>query len=146
MLIGREELASLIPHQGSMCLLDAVSDWDETLIRCSTGSHRLADNPLRRDGRLGGVHALEYGAQAMAVHGALLARRQGRRLGVGFLAAGRDVQLLAERLDTIAEPLTVEAERLHGEGDNLIYSFRVSAGERLLASGRVTVMSAEETA
>ena len=36
-------------------------------------SHRAADNPLRAHGRLGAACGIEYAAQAMAVHGALLA-------------------------------------------------------------------------
>ena len=144
MLIERAELMSLIPHQDAMCLLDGVCDWNETAIRCTTGSHQDPTNPLRQGDRLHAVHALEYGAQAMAVHGGLLARSHGRRLGAGFLAAARDVRFHVERLDTVPAPLGVEAERLHGEGDNLIYRFRLIAGEQLLAEGRVTVMAAEE--
>ena len=62
-----------IPHKGRMCLLDAVLSWDATRIRCRSASHRTPDNPLRAHGRLGAACGIEYAAQAMAVHGALVA-------------------------------------------------------------------------
>ena len=56
-----------------MCLLDEVLSWDATRIRCRSNTHRTADNPLRAHGRLGAACGIEYAAQAMAVHGALVA-------------------------------------------------------------------------
>ncbi len=67
-------LLSLIPHQGAMCLLDRVVEWDKDRVLLATATHRAADNPLRLDGRLRAVHLCEYGAQAMAVHGGLSAQ------------------------------------------------------------------------
>jgi predicted hotdog family 3-hydroxylacyl-ACP dehydratase len=66
-------LLAHLPHQGSMCLLDAVTDWDAQRIRCMATSHRDVDNPLRAHDRLGAACGIEYAAQAMAAHGALLA-------------------------------------------------------------------------
>ena len=56
-----------------MCLLDCVETWDEERIHCRASSHRAMDNPLRVCERLGTACGIEYAAQAMAVHGALLA-------------------------------------------------------------------------
>ena len=61
-----------IPHKGRMCLLDDVLSWDRSRIRCRSAQHRTPDNPLRAHGRLGAACGIEYAAQAMAVHGALL--------------------------------------------------------------------------
>jgi predicted hotdog family 3-hydroxylacyl-ACP dehydratase len=55
-----------------MCLLDDVLSWDASRIRCRSASHRTPDNPLRAHGRLGAACGIEYAAQAMAVHGALV--------------------------------------------------------------------------
>lgn len=141
MLIDRAEFAALIPHAGAMCLLDSVSHWDAERITCYSTSHRSLSNPLRRNDRLYAVHACEYGAQAMAVHGALLARERGVRLAPGFLAALRDVRLLIDKLDAVETPLQIKAERLYVAGDNLIYDFRVSTDNQLLVAGRATVMT-----
>jgi predicted hotdog family 3-hydroxylacyl-ACP dehydratase len=139
-MLARAELMALIPHQDTMCLLDAVQDWDEKHVRCSSSSHRNSDNPLRRDGRLSALHLAEYGAQATAVHGGLLAREQGRRAPPGFLASLRDLRLKVERIDDIAAELLVEAEMLVQSDSGWVYGFRASATGRELATGRVSVI------
>ena len=66
-------IAAHIPHQGSMCLLDRVLEWSGQRIVCDALSHTDPLNPLRAAARLGAANGVEYAAQAMAVHGALLA-------------------------------------------------------------------------
>lgn len=139
-MIGHDEICSLIPHTGKMCLLDTVIDWDESSIECESNSHRLADNPLRSEEGLWSINLVEYGAQAMAVHGALLARTQGRKLAAGYLAALRDVQLTAQDVSRIESPLRIRAENLMAQGGNLIYAFRVSVGDECIVQGRATVV------
>ena len=85
------DIAALVPHQGDMCLLERVIAWDEQRVVVESSTHRSATNPLRRDGRLSAVHLCEYGAQAMAVHGALKAKQGGRRPAPGMLVALRAV-------------------------------------------------------
>jgi predicted hotdog family 3-hydroxylacyl-ACP dehydratase len=135
-------IAARIPHQGSMCLLDCVLEWNETLIRCRALSHRAADNPLRANGRLAALCGIEYAAQSMAVHGALCApgSPEIRRPALGYLASVRKLVLEAERLDTIAEPLEIEARRIGAEPANVLYAFVVRAGGRTLLSGRAAVV------
>lgn len=72
-VLDRAWIAAHIPHQGSMCLLDAVREWSGEAITCTASSHTDPANPLRADGRLGAANGIEYAAQAMAIHGALLA-------------------------------------------------------------------------
>ncbi|MHB0973322.1 MAG: 3-hydroxylacyl-ACP dehydratase [Thiobacillus sp.] len=139
MPLDRAWLLAHLPHQGSMCLLDAVTDWDGQRIRCAASSHRHADNPLRAHDRLGAACGIEYAAQAMAAHGALLAASDGSP-GAGYLASVRGVELRVARLDDIAADLEVEAERLSGDDNTLLYGFRVSAAGRELLSGRAAVV------
>src|SRR5438046_10586757 len=91
--INKAEIRTLIPHAGSMCLLDNVFDWNDESIVCVTNTHRDEANPLRRNGRLSALHAFEYGAQAAAVHGGLRARSAGTAAARGYLAALRDGRL-----------------------------------------------------
>ncbi len=136
-------IAARIPHQGSMCLLDSVRDWSTARAQCVAHSHRSADNPLRHRDRLGAACAIEYAAQAMAVHAALLAEAQGgdaQRPAAGFLTSARAVQLNVSRLDDIAADLDIEVERMSGANDSVLYQFAVSAAGQLLASGRAAVM------
>lgn len=139
MTLDHAWLLAHLPHQGSMCLLDAVTEWDAQHIRCTASSHRHADNPLRTHDRLGAACGIEYAAQAMAAHGALLAAADGAPRA-GYLASVRGVDLHVARLDDLATDLEVEAERLSGDGNTILYGFRVSAAGRELLSGRAAVV------
>jgi len=141
LLIEREELCSLIPHSGGMCLLDGVQEWDEQHIVCISRSHLDPANPLRCGQGLSSLQGVEYGAQAMAVHGGLLAREQGQKIPPGYLAALRQVELEVDWLHDIEDSLIIEASRLLGQGGQFIYQIRVFAQERLLLQGRATVMT-----
>src|SRR5215475_4731421 len=107
LLIDKSEIRTLIPHSGMMCLLDGVVSWDDASILCVTNTHRDRDNPLRGDGQLSTVHALEYGAQAAAIHGGLRARTAGTTAPPCYLAALRDGHLHITRLDFIHLPLRI---------------------------------------
>jgi predicted hotdog family 3-hydroxylacyl-ACP dehydratase len=140
-------IAARIPHQGSMCLLDRVLEWDDNQILCAATSHRAGDNPLRAHGRLSAACGIEYAAQAMAVHGALcLAGAAGAAVEgapaprMGMLTSVRGVDLQAPRLDNIAADLVVQAGRVSGDHNAVVYEFAVRADERILVSGRATVI------
>ena len=138
--IDKPEIRSLIPHAGTMCLLDNVTDWDDKSIICTTRTHRDKTNPLRRDGRLSSLNALEYGAQAAAVHGGLRARAAGTTAPACYLAALRDAHLYIDRLDDLPSPLEIRAQRLFGDAGNTIYQCAISASDTPVAEGRVTIM------
>lgn len=138
-MLDRVAIAARIPHQGSMCLLDAVLVWDSGQIHCRASSHRQPDNPLRAAARLGAACGIEYAAQAMAVHGALLAPA-GAPPRPGYLASVRSVQLAVDRLDDLPQDLDIVAERLSGDEHNILYHFRVEHAGDLLLSGRAAVM------
>ena len=131
-------IAAHIPHHGSMCLLDHVVAHDAQQVRCIARSHRFPDNPLRAHGRLAAACGIEYAAQAMAVHGALLATGAGPR--PGFLASVRSVVLHVGRLDDIEQDLTVQALRVAGDSGTVLYDFTLHAGERLLLEGRAAIV------
>ena len=141
MLITKSELCSLIPHSGGMCLLDGVLEWDESSIVCISMSHRDPANPLRRAGRLMALHGIEYGAQAVAVHGGLLARSAGRQAPPAFLVAVRDARLHTDYLDGGGAKLDISARRLLTDARNVIYAIRVGAAGVLLVEARVTIMA-----
>ena len=138
--INKAEIRTLIPHSGTMCLLDEVTQWDDRSITCITNTHRDLANPLRRDERLSAVHAFEYGAQAAAVHGGLRARSVGEIAPPGYLAALRDAHLYVAFLDDIRSPLQICANLLFGDGANTVYECRVFADNALLANARVTII------
>ena len=138
-MLDHAAIAARIPHQGDMCLLDAVVDWSETTIFCRAISHTNPANPLRAAGRLGAANGIEYAAQAMAIHGALLAQASDQPRQ-GYLTSVRSVQLHVARLDDLTGELNVQAERLSGDSNNILYQFSLSHAGRCLLEGRAAVV------
>ena len=139
-MLDRDAILGLIPHQDAMCLWDAVVDWDEASIRLRSATHRCADNPLRSDDRLRALHLCEYGAQAMAVHGGLLARAEGGAPRAGMLVSLRGVELHVARIDQLAGDLACRAQLLAAGEASQQYAFRIEHEGALLAEGRAAVM------
>jgi predicted hotdog family 3-hydroxylacyl-ACP dehydratase len=133
-------IAGLIPHAGSMCLLERVIEWTPERVMLATTTHRALDNPLRSGGRLRAIHLCEYGAQAMAVHGGLVARAAGEKAQPGLLVSLRDVRLLVEYVDDLPGELVVEATRLHAAPGSWQYRFSVLHAGKELVGGRAAVM------
>ena len=129
----------MIPHSGSMCLLDTVLECDEQRIRCISSSHRNADNPMRSGNGLSALCGIEYAAQAMALHSALSAQSN-EKPRAGYLVGLRNVKCNILRLDTLLEDLVVEAEKLMGDDVRVIYQFALYAGQSNILSGRATVV------
>jgi len=137
-ILDHHAIAQRIPHAGAMCLLDRMLSVDPAQIVCSAGSHRSAANPLRASGRLSSVHAIEYAAQAMALHRSFAdAAATAPR---GMLTSVRDVVCQVDRLDDIAADLTIAATRIAGDGVTVLYFFTVSAEDRELVAGRASAV------
>lgn len=139
-MIGRDEILSLVPHQGAMCLWDEVVEWDAGRILLRAGNHRDTAHPLRSGGLLRAVHLCEYGAQAMAVHGGLRGRDSGAPVRPGMLVALRGVDLHVARIDDLPGALEGEAELLMEGEASQQYAFRIRHRGQLLAEGRAAVM------
>lgn len=122
-----------------MCLLDRVESWNETAIECRANSNILMNNPLRYAGNLGITNGIEYAAQAMAVHGALLAATC-QAPATGFLISVRNVRWQRQQLDGVDGELVVRAERLSGNEHNILYDFSLHGADVLLLSGRASVL------
>jgi len=159
--MNHDAICARLPHAGRMCLLEHLESWDSDTITCIATSHRDADNPLRRGGRLHAVAGVEYAAQVMALHGNLLSATDTptamdggsaeheavptgtsagavfRQPAIGYLASVRDLKLDLEDLGTVAEDLRITARRLSGDATGFIYEFEIRAGARALLSGRL---------
>ncbi len=140
MRMNRAWIEARIPHQGRMCLLDEVIEWDPHRIRCRTDTHRAPDNPLRSHERLGIACGIEYAAQAMALHGAVAGADAGKPARVGLLASVRDVRLHVLRLDDIESGLICEVAHLAGDSLTALYEFALRDKDRVLLSGRASVV------
>ncbi len=144
--LTRAGIAALIPHQGSMCLLARLDAWDRQHIVCAATNHRDADHPLRTRRGLLAPCVIEYAAQAMALHGALVGQAAGAPASPGYLASARGVQLQVLRLDDLpvpeagADELRIEATRQAGDARQILYAFTVHHAGRRLAEGRAAVV------
>lgn len=123
-----------------MCLLERVIEWNEETIRLATSTHRSPDNPLRHKGRLRSIHLCEYGAQAMAVHGALKSQAHGAHAQPGMLVSLRSVSFTRDFVEDLPRELIVEARCLQASESSLQYSFRITHEDELLAEGRAAVV------
>jgi len=132
-------IADLVPHSGSMCLLERIVRWDESGVTAATTTHRAPMHPLASGGRLRAIHLCEYGAQAMAVHGGLTAQARGGHARPGLLVSLRDVSLSCDFIEGLDGELTVVAIRLHDSGTAWQYTFRVTHLDEVLAHGRAVV-------
>jgi predicted hotdog family 3-hydroxylacyl-ACP dehydratase len=138
--IDRSGIAKLIPHTGSMCLLDGVLRWDAGSVLCLSTCYINRDNPMRRsDGTLGMSCGVEIAAQAMAVHGRLLAGSMASPRN-GYLASVRDVLLRTDDLDGSPGDLMVEAALLMGDMASACYRFTLIRDDVELLSGRAIVL------
>jgi len=138
--LDRDGIARRIPHSGSMCLLDRLEAWDADAIHCTTASHAQAENPLRTASGLMAPNLIEYAAQAMALHGGLLAP-EGAEPSAGFLASARNVRFAVARFDDVAGELHVHAQRLSGDVRQVLYAFAVNDAQgQALAEGRAVVV------
>ncbi len=139
-LLTAAAIAARVPHSGTMCLLHTLHESSGTHVLCSTTSHRDSDNPLRSASGLLACNAIEYAAQAMALHGAMSAAADAPPQG-GRLASVRGVKLHVSRLDTIDGPLLVHAERLAGDVGQAMYQFTLrDERQNILVQGRATVL------
>ena len=154
--LGRNGIAALIPHSGAMCLLDHLQSWDMQRIACRATNHRDVAHPLRSASGLLAPVAIEYAAQAMALHGALIGQAAGTPATPGYLASARGVQLHVLRLDNLpldtppcanltgsaSEPdeLHIEATRQAGDAQQILYTFSVTHQGRPVAEGRAAVV------
>lgn len=139
-ILDRAGIQARVPHSGSMCLLDSLLAWSAERIECSAISHRDAGNPLRTQGQLLAVNAIEYAAQAMALHGSLSAPA-GAEPTPGFLASVRAVNCHVPRLDLIEGALRVVATRLAGDASQALYQFQLHDEQgRAVVEGRATVV------
>lgn len=141
MLITRDQLEPLIPHAGPMIMIDGVTAWDEKSIVCVSRRHLAADNPLIRDGRLSAHHAIEFAAQAAAVHGGLL--NSGHPAMLRALAAVRQARFSTPWLDDLPDSLEIISNVAMLDQQAAIYQAVLTHRDVDIASMRLTLMTIE---
>ncbi|VAW49507.1 hypothetical protein MNBD_GAMMA03-1921 [hydrothermal vent metagenome] len=141
--LSKEDIESLIPHSEGMCLLESVTAYSEEEIVCQTQSHLLDDNPLKIKGRLSKMHLIEYGAQAIAVHGGLIEKEKNKgQIGgakIGYIAMVKSV--VWGVFNPLTEKLMVRAKVIVLDDMMKRYRFSVIDSEQQeVCSGSVLVV------
>lgn len=139
--MDRVQIAALIPHGDSMCLLDEVVAWDESQIHCRSHHFANAANPLFEGDQLHAVLLLEYGAQAAAVHAGLLQSRLGETRPA-YIGAVKDVELLAAIADN-SLALDLHAQCLLSSSQGAIYELVAQQAGSTLLRGRLILSQPE---
>jgi predicted hotdog family 3-hydroxylacyl-ACP dehydratase len=132
--------ASLLPHAGEAIMLEELVSWNERAILARTRAHRSPANPLRQEGRLAAVHLVEFGAQAMASHGALRARAAGNPLASALLVAVRNFEATVDYIDDLEGSLDIRATELLAAPTGWQYEFEVTHAGVRIASGRIAAL------
>lgn len=123
-----------------MVLLDSINSWDENSIHASSTSHTENDHPLRKDGKLSSLAAIELAAQAMAAHSSITAGDGSQPPRRGFVASTSKINISENRLDTLPSPLDIYVELMGSSGDGSMYSFQITHSKADVISGRLLVM------
>jgi predicted hotdog family 3-hydroxylacyl-ACP dehydratase len=130
------DVADLIPHSGSMVLLDRIVDYDD---------HGLtAELVVRGDGLLGGDDkavpawaGIEYMAQTIAAYAGVNARLAGEPIRLGFLLGTRRYNSNAAAFK-VGETLTVRVEKIMQDENLGVFDCRIQ-GEAVDVTANLNV-------
>jgi predicted hotdog family 3-hydroxylacyl-ACP dehydratase len=137
--MGSEEIAALIPHRGSMCLLDHLVSWDHQAIEAVAVDVHSQDNPLREGDVLQSIVLVEYAAQAAAIHAALTEGSIGGS-SAAYIGAIKSMTLHQPRVDPSDSELHCAACCVLNNANGAIYQLTVSANQKLLMDARVVLV------
>ena len=152
--MNKQELCQLLPHSGTMCLIDEIISWDSTNLLAQTESHLNCNNPLRHQGAISSIIGVEYAAQTMALHAALLSQQEDpgnsrKQKPGGYLATIRNIRIDADSLyspDSVnLSPLVISVSVLMCDSQGYSYDFTITADNSPLLSGRLTIFLTSST-
>ena len=131
------DIEQVIPHRGTMLLVDRVVHWDAETVAVELTVP--ADSPFHVDGGVPGYVGVEYMAQAVACWAGCQARERGEPPPLGFLLGSRRYAC-AVPLFSSGQSLRVEARReILGENGLGVFACRILAADRELATANVSV-------
>lgn len=135
MLMDRSRIAELIPHGDSMCMLDEIIAWDAANIHGRSYQFAGNGNPLFENGQLDTVLLIEYGAQAAAVHAALMHSQLGEARPA-YIGAVKNIELFTAMADN-STALDLHLHCLLSSSQGAIYEVVAQQAETLLLRGRL---------
>jgi predicted hotdog family 3-hydroxylacyl-ACP dehydratase len=138
-MMAQPDIRDIVPHSGSMVLLDRVLDTGAETLRAEVAIH--GDSQFCEDGAVGAWVGIEYMAQAIAAFAGHEAVQRGQPVQVGFLLGSRRYEC-ATAAFAVGQVLHVLVQRtLQGENGLGSFDCRIedAATGAQLASGAITV-------
>ncbi|MFM0316022.1 hotdog family protein [Paraburkholderia nemoris] len=134
----RQPIETIIPHRGTMLLIDAVSTFSEEAVSARATVHAdawYADV----DGAMPAWIGIELMAQTIAAHVALLAMRGGGRARPGVLLGSRSYRALQPSFAGGAQLLIHATELLRSEEGHGAYECTIHHGDVCCAEAVIKV-------
>jgi predicted hotdog family 3-hydroxylacyl-ACP dehydratase len=140
-MLEKHQIEGLLPHQGTMFLLERVIGYDRDKITCVTRTHQSPTNPLRHENQLPAHVAIEYAAQAAGIHGGLLNSDlfPDAPAQMGYLAVISNAEWKVERLDDLREELTIHAVRTAVTPGGRAYRVRIEHEGDTIMTGDLVI-------
>jgi predicted hotdog family 3-hydroxylacyl-ACP dehydratase len=127
----RYRVEDLVPHRGSMSLLDDIEDYGPDWLRAGLIVRR--DSTFAEDRGMPGWVGIEYMAQAASASASIEQVQRGQKPSIGLLIGSRYYRCMEEFIP-IGTRLTVLVKiAMRDEADFAAYECTLHAGERLIA-------------
>ncbi len=133
-------VASLLPHEPPMVLLDEAISFEGDVMVC--GVEVRPDAPFVGPDGVEGVVLMEYMAQCVGVWAGQYATTTGGEVQIGFIIACRKMELSVDRVP-IGASLRVESRRVWGEMALGQFACRVTRDDAVLATASLSVYRGE---
>ncbi len=129
------DLVKMIPHGASMCMIDEVLTWDGQMIHCRSRAPAGRHNPLVENQQLHSLLLIEYGAQAAAIHAALLSSGLGK-CRPAYIGAVRSVEFMTDYL-TGDDEILIEASCQLSSNEGAIYDIEARQADHIVLRSRL---------
>ncbi len=141
-------IADLVPHSGTMSLLDTVIDWDEERLTAQVciRPDSLFVAPLANGSQaVPAWIGIEYMAQAIAAYAGVQARQRGEPVRVGFLVGSRKYTCNQPGF-AVGSQLTITVEReMQADNGLSVFSCRLlDASNGLEAQANLNVFQPDD--
>ena len=138
--IDQQAIGKILPHAGSMILLEQITSASADTLYASTQSHLDKSNPLLLNKQLNSINGIEYAAQAMAIHAHLIADTTQKQPQSGYLATVRNTTIDHPYLSQSKSELIIKVIRIMADQKGFSYNFQIYDNEQSYISGRITII------
>jgi predicted hotdog family 3-hydroxylacyl-ACP dehydratase len=137
-----ETVEELFPHRGNIVLIDRVIDWGDDWVETAV-EHREPSLFSREDGSTPAWIGIEYMAQTIGAFAGLRARQAGRPVRIGFLMGTNKYESTVPAFEKDMA-VTVRAEQVFSDSDNLALFDCMIFSDRLLARAQVKAVQPDD--